>query len=275
MASSSARGPDLERAAPTVRGAWRSNVGVFGRIGGVERPVQRDIPSLDSKDVVDRRLEPGAFPLGWDFEAGPATTSYRRQPPVPGVVYAELPLRAAAFLIDLTLVGVVGGILSPAAQQLVDAVLSADAAFLGITARTALEFQVLPILIHAGSSAVVAVWFWLRFRATPGQMMLGLFTVTRTEGLPLGRSQALLRWLLLFGPATILTGSGSAALLYLRAAVAEGDARGANLVAATITVVALAWYGLLAASIAGDRRGRGLHDKLAGSVVVRRDGSPS
>ena len=42
-----------------------------------------------------------------------------------------------------------------------------------------------------------------------------------------------------------------------------------------LLVFPLVWYALLAVTILRDPRGRGWHDRAAGSVVVRRGGPPS
>ena len=149
-------------------------LGVYGRLGDIEEPRARGRPELEIE------------PLGWDFERSPVPT-FTRLPPAPGIVYAELPLRAAAFLIDLTIVSVGTGIVRTVLEQVLNVVFPPASEFAGIGLRMVVQYLAIPILLYAAVSAAASVVFWSRYRASPGQMVLGLFTVTQTDGLPLRR----------------------------------------------------------------------------------------
>jgi uncharacterized RDD family membrane protein YckC len=116
----------------------------------------------------------------------------------------------------------------------------------------------LHVVINAVAATLVAgAWFvgsWLRFGGTPGQRILGM-RVVRVDGSGrLGPGQAVGRWLLLGTPLGLLS-----ALL------------GPPNALSFVLVMAIAlWFALLYVSTARGRRKRGLHDRITGSVVVRR-----
>lgn len=241
-----------------------------GMADGSVPQIQPDVaPDVDDADAA-----------GWDFESAPAHHALRpwQRPPMPGVIYAELPLRAIAYLVDLVLVAFV---VSVVAHPLVGIAEAAVIPHLDITNDMGLR----AVLIEVGPPAVVflaalvaIVYCWTTFRASPGQMTLGLFTVTRIDGLALTRRQALLRSLLLYGPMVFLWDFAGIAVRLGQLATNFGtatDALPTILVYVLLEIGPLVWIALLTLSIARDRRGRGWHDKLAGSVVVRREGPPS
>lgn len=122
--------------------------------------------------------------------------------------------------------------------------------------------------------SAAAIYFWRVFRATPGQMVLGLFVVQRATGNGLSTQAAALRWLLLYAPLVIqLSGRWLSTLIVSNDPY---DPINPNLLIAVTAILPMLWYAVLALSAVGDRRrGRGLHDLVAGSVVIRRAGSPS
>jgi len=113
-------------------------------------------------------------------------------------------------------------------------------------------------VINSVAATVVAgayfVGSWLRSGATPGQRLLGM-RVVRNEGEGrLRPGQAVGRWLLLGTPLGLIS-----TLL------------GPPSVIAGVLVIAIAvWFLLLFVTTARGRRKRGIHDRITGSVVVRR-----
>ncbi len=81
---------------------------------------------------------------------------------------------------------------------------------------------------------VATVWFWLRFLGTPGKMALRLKVVDANTGEKLSLGQAIGRYF-------------------------------AYIVAALPLLLGYIWIGI-------DKRKQGLHDKLAGTVVIRQQG---
>ena len=115
----------------------------------------------------------------------------------------------------------------------------------------------LHVVINAVAATVVAgAWFvgsWLRFGGTPGQRLLGMRVVRLDDGGRLRPGQAVGRWLLLGTPLGLIS-----TLL------------GPPSTLSFILVVAIAfWFALLYVSTARNRRKRGIHDRITGTVVVR------
>jgi hypothetical protein len=98
-------------------------------------------------------------------------------------------------------------------------------------------------------------------------MLLGLFVLRRTTGDRQGTLAAIARWLMLYAPLTAVF-----SYPWFASVFAAMD----PLQLGSIALVApMAWYVILAFSVLVDRRGRGLHDRVASSVVVRRAGPPA
>jgi uncharacterized RDD family membrane protein YckC len=84
---------------------------------------------------------------------------------------------------------------------------------------------------------VATIWFWIRHRATPGKMATKLQVVDATTGDNLSVGQAIGRYF-------------------------------AYLVSALPLCLGFIWIGI-------DKRNQGWHDKLAGTVVIRKTGKES
>lgn len=211
-------------------------------------------------------------PPGWDLDWQPGGRSGApyRWPPSQGATYAEFPLRAAAFVVDVLIVTMVTQLLS---QMLGLAVFWFQR---GDPSTAQLALDVASTIVPLGALVVTAasVYFWRVFRATPGQMVFRVFVVKRGTGTLLSRRAAVVRWLLLYAPLALVVSYSS--LSQLVAATGLFDAVDPLLVAAAGLLLPLVWYLVLAIStLAEHRRARGLHDRVSGSVVVRRAGPPA
>lgn len=168
-------------------------------------------------------------------------------------VLADAPNRAVAFAADALLLS--------AATFLGAALLSvvagpAVAVDLNARERVSADQALLltDVLLAAAISAVYFVAAWRSLGGSPGQRLLGIRLGNR-DGSRLGLGRASLRWLLLAGPFPVV---GLAAL-------AVG---GLGIV--LVDVLALSWYVLLLVSVVRSATKQGLHDRLAGSIVVKR-----
>jgi uncharacterized RDD family membrane protein YckC len=104
-------------------------------------------------------------------------------------------------------------------------------------------------LLSTFLSGAYATVPWLRWGATPGQLLLGL-RVRGEDGGRLTTGQAIARWLLLFPPIGTV------------AALADIP----NL-AALLWAAAPVWYLVLLISTVRNTRKQGVHDRIAGTVV--------
>ncbi len=236
-------------------------------------------------DLADRPADSdGAVPeanggAAWDLDWEPAGRMFapKADGPAPGARYVELPIRAAAFALDAVLLIVISdyafravsafvfsGILTPQSGQ------GAESSFLYLVILVTL-------LAIVAVQAAVVTYLVRVFRATPGQMAFGLFTLSSRKGHALPGSAAFVRWLLLFAPLPMLA-VGPLVIVVLSQSLAF-DGRPTPdwfpLVSTLTQLAPVAWFVVLIVSVLLDERGRGLHDYLSASVVVRREGPPA
>lgn len=130
----------------------------------------------------------------------------------------------------------------------------------------------LPFIALAAIQAVIHVFLWRVYRASPGQMVLGLFTLQATRGTALSKRLSVVRWLLVLFPALIMTSADAISYVgfySIAPSVEQAVFSGMAL------LVPFVWYVILTISIVVNSQGRGWHDRLARSIVVRRQGSAS
>ena len=173
--------------------------------------------------------------------------------PARAVVYAGAAERLVAYLVD----GVIIGILTFIAVYISTRVFGPTLRIVTVDGLPRVTVDGTRVVINAAVAMLITgcyfVGGWSLLGATPGQRILGL-RVLRFEGAHrLGVGQSLLRWLVMGAPFGLL----SAIVLPL------------PLVAAALGVVIAIWYLILLGSTARGDRNRGLHDRAAGSVVVR------
>ena len=186
----------------------------------------------------------------------------RRGPPALG--HAEFAPRVLAWFIDLAAISILHGIVS---QEIV----GPGFYFLlnGLASQTdsplVLIWQIIVVgAIEVAAIVLLLVGFLRTLRATPGQRLVGLLTVTSGAGQRLPWLQAVGRCLMLYGPWV--------AILALPPFFASGLASEYDWVITmpwAIRVAALLWYVALAVTSRAPG-GRGFHDLASRSVVVRR-----
>ncbi len=192
-----------------------------------------------------------------------------RRPPQPDFLYAEFPLRTLAFAIDFVLASVAVVVLAEVCGWIIRG--PGFGRFIEwdlVTAVVLLLAAVVSVLPTA-----VAAYLWRAHGATPGQRLFGLRVVRRTTGERLTALSAFSRWVLLYAPLTLLWA-------YPRVVSVAFDPESFLDLLILVRLpwlpfvamgLPLAWYALLGASALADRRrGRGLHDRICGSIVVRR-----
>jgi hypothetical protein len=199
----------------------------------------------------DRRA--GAPSDGWTL---------RRRPRHAGFVYAELPRRALASLIDLVLASAITAIVAQVAALVVRGpTFSRDLNELNVVALLYVALvSVLPTAVFA--------YLWHEGRAPPGHALVGFLVVHRTTGAPLSASAAFARWVLLYAPLALVAFPLVVGVVYDPSPfLILIELPWLPFIGAALP---FAWYGLLGLSTLQDRRrGRGWHDRMCGSVVVR------
>ncbi len=208
---------------------------------------------------------PPAGPVGW---ADPAATPPAAPPPgstgatvgwapvapprevAPGLSYADTISRFIAYVVDVILIGIVGGIIA--------AILGSGQSYSGtVFGRYEAGYRLsgagytVPVVIL---SLAYFVFFWSGGRrATIGQRIFGIQVGNAFDGHPLSIQQALRRWV------------GLGLFLSLLDLVLPSSS--------WLGLVQLVWWIVLLGSTALSPTNQGLHDKFANSALVRPSGS--
>ncbi len=211
----------------------------------------------------------------WDLEFEPwrGALAPRGDQPARGVTLGELPIKGIAFLIDVLLIQQSSAlvfqvfsfvtshtILVAATGGVTDPVLAAWIAF------------GLPLIGLGAIEAIAYVFLYRVYRASPGQMVMGLFTLEVAGGTALSKGRAFVRWVVLLLPALIMSSGDAIGYLGHFAVQTKIDQAVFQGMAVLLPFI---WFVILTITILLNRNGRGLHDRLARSVVVRREGSAS
>ena len=123
----------------------------------------------------------------------PMTETTPQASSVPGgLVYADVPNRAIAYIIDAIILAVI------------IVVVAGIVAAIGFAAGGFISAVVIGI-IGLAISAAYFIYTWTSMRASPGQRVLGLETVNAADGATITRDQAIRRWAFLFGPSVLST----------------------------------------------------------------------
>lgn len=168
-----------------------------------------------------------------------------------------------AALIDLGLVSAAAAVIAQLAAGLLKPRFS-----YGEMSYLALAALFLVALASVVPTALIA-YQWQRGRSTLGHRLLGLAVLRRTTGGPLPPLAAFSRWVLLYAPVALWTYPLVVSTVYDPAPfMMLIELPHAPFVG---IVLPLAWYAVLGLTTLRDRRrGRGLHDVICGSIVVRR-----
>lgn len=167
--------------------------------------------------------------------------------PAAGISYADVGIRIGAYVIDLIILWI--GII------IVNAILF-SLAFFGAGFGGLFVLAIVAGVINLAISAFYFVYTWTTMKASPGQRMLGLMTVSETDGSALTQNAAITRWVLLSAPAIVS--------LVFSQAMGYG-----SLLGLIISLAGLAWTIYLLYTTANDPKRQGFHDHYVKSVVVK------
>lgn len=186
--------------------------------------------------------------------APPPPTGWSAPPPVeagpPGFVYADVPNRAIAYIIDAILVGIVAGIIG--------AVLAGVGLSTGTFTPGTLNFEVnyvgllVSAIIGAAISAAYFVYTWTSMRGTIGMKALGMQIGNAGDGKTLTMDQATRRWLVIAAPGIL------AQVFFVLPALGT-----------LIGLVAFGWFIYLLWTTYSSPTKQGFHDKFANTMVVK------
>lgn len=180
------------------------------------------------------------------------TTTAPQQRPVPGaagLVYADVPNRIIALIIDAVILGIITLIVNGIVYGIVGQPFT-------FTAAGGFGLSIVPLLIGAivslAISAAYYVYTWMNLRASPGQKLLGMQVGNAYDGKTLTQEQAIRRWGALYGPFAI----GQVAVV-------------APTLGALIGLLTLGYAIYLLWTTAQSPTKQGFHDTFANTVVVK------
>ena len=182
------------------------------------------------------------------------STGWAAPPPVQvgpaGFVYADVPNRAIAYIIDAILVGIVAGI--------VGALIGGFGLATGSFEPGTLNFRVnyggliVSAVISAAISAGYFVYTWTSMRGTVGMKVLGMQIGNAVDGKTLTMDQAIRRWLVIAAPGIL------AQVIWVVPAIG-----------ALIGLFAFGWFIYLLWTTYSSPTKQGFHDKFANTMVVK------
>lgn len=111
-----------------------------------------------------------------------------------GLVYADIPARIIAYIIDAIILSVGFVVLFTIFGILFFSSVVGGFGFMGFV------WLVVLLFIYAAGSAVYFIYTWTKMRGSPGMRVLGLEVLNAADGAVLSQPQAIRRWLFLFGP---------------------------------------------------------------------------
>lgn len=186
----------------------------------------------------------------------PPPTAGWAAPPPPvqagpaGFVYADVPNRAIAYIIDAILVGIVAAIIG--------GVLAGVGLSTGTFTPGTLNFELnfvgllVSALVGAAISAAYFIYTWTSMRGTVGMKVLGMQIGNAGDGKSLTMDQAIRRWLVIAAPGIL------AQVLFVLPAIG-----------ALLGLVALGWFIYLLWTTYSSPTKQGFHDKFANTMVVK------
>ena len=187
--------------------------------------------------------------------APPPTTGWAPPPPPPpagtaGFVYADVPNRAIAYIIDAIIVGIVVSIVNAILGGAGLAGATVTPGTLNVTINVV--GLIISAIIGAAISAAYFVYTWTSMRATIGMRVLGMQIGNAGDGKTLTMDQAVRRWLAIALPGLL------AQVLFVL-----------PLIGLLIGLVAFGWFIYLVYSTAKSPTKQGFHDVYANTMVVK------
>ena len=172
-----------------------------------------------------------------------------------GFVYADVPNRLIAYIIDAIIVGVVNIIVFAVLWAVIGSPTTVSVRSLfegGDLVSVNYVVVLLDTIVATAIGAGYYIFTWTQLRGTLGMRMLGIQVGNETDGATLTMNQAIYRWLLLGAPFGI--------------AQAFSPAPGLSLL---LGLAALIWVIALLVTTAQSPTKQGLHDRYAHTMVVK------
>jgi uncharacterized RDD family membrane protein YckC len=181
----------------------------------------------------------------------PAPVAPAAAPPAPPAdfVYADVPNRAIAYIIDAILIGIIGFIAQAILGMvgIVPATINSD-----LTVTTDPVAALIVAAVNLVIGAGYFIYTWTRMRATIGMQALGMQVGNAGDGATLTTDQAIRRWLAISAPGIL-----AQVLLPL------------GTIGWVVALMAFAWFIFLVYTTASSPTKQGWHDVFANTMVVK------
>lgn len=211
--------------------------------------------------MTDQSPAPGAQqpptpPAGGAWQAAPPAPV----PGTPGFVYADVPNRIIAYIIDAIIVGIVSAVVG----AVLDGIFGPSVKINGLNLNnilsgnidTSIETNYVRVIIGAAVNLVISaayfIYTWTSMRGTVGMKALGMQVGNFPDGKTLAQDQAIRRWIALGGPFALVQ--------VLNPLPALGG---------LISLAAFGYVIYLLYTTSQSPTKQGFHDKFANSVIVK------
>lgn len=176
-------------------------------------------------------------------------TSTARTPGPGGLLYADVPNRILALILDVIALSVIGFALSWLLGGLVAEPGALDSAGGELDITAFVIVTILQLVVSFGYFAAC----WSQLGRTPGMQLLGLRIGDESDGHRISWRQAFIRWLLLGLPALL-----SSLVVYVP-----------NVIGLILGALGLVWLLALLYTMAQSPTKQGLHDRYARTILVK------
>lgn len=185
----------------------------------------------------------------------PSSTGWAAPPPPvqagpAGFVYADVPNRAIAYIIDGILVAIVGAIIGAVLGGVGLAAVAVDPGTLNLSINYL--GLIISTIIGVAISAGYFIYTWTSMRATVGMKVLGMQIGNAGDGKTLTMDQAGRRWLVMAAPSIL------AQLLFVL-----------PVIGALLLLASFGWIVYLLWTTYSSPTKQGFHDKYANTMVVK------
>jgi uncharacterized RDD family membrane protein YckC len=171
-----------------------------------------------------------------------------------GLVYADVPNRAIAYIIDAIILFIINIIIAAvlSAVGLNATTVNLNATSIGNIVQYNIVAGLIQAVIFTAINAVYFIYTWRSMRGSPGQRVLGMQVGNAADGATITQEQAIKRWIALGAPFGI--------------AQALNPLPGLGIL---IGLAALVYFIALLYTTATSPTKQGIHDKYAGTIVAK------
>ncbi len=187
-------------------------------------------------------------PSGSGWAAPPAPPAPPVQPGPAGFVYADVPNRAIAYIIDAVIIGIVSIVAFGILGGIGLSVVSIDTSGITYNYFASIILAVVGLVISGG----YFLYTWTAMRGTVGMKVLGMQVGNAGDGKTLTMDQAIRRWIALGAPFSVAQAFNPLPALGM-----------------LLGLVAFGWFIYLLYTTANSATKQGFHDTFANTMVVK------